>query len=110
MKLTYPTQPFSFCSDSAKNIEYNNRFGLEYKQLLNSAERHNRFYDSIQNINQAFDYVQQHYQPYNPPRIDSAFLRNHFTELDYYLIRDFVDAWFADNVGSYLIVIERERP
>ena len=110
IKLDSTAQLFSFSSDKAKNSKYNNRFGEEYKQLLDSVEQYNRLYDSNQKINQAFDYDQLHYQPYNPPRIDDDFLRSHFTELDYYLIRDFVDAWFADNVGSYLIVIERERP
>ena len=40
---------------------------------------------------------------------DTVFYREKYTELDYYLIRNFVDAWFVDNVGSYLIVIEREK-
>ena len=90
-----PTLPFSFSSDIATNIEYNNRFGQEYKQLYDSLLYHNQLDDSVKK---------------NKPVIDTTFLRKHFTELDYYLIRDFVDAWFADNVGSYLIVIERERP
>lgn len=40
---------------------------------------------------------------------DSNFLLEHYSELDYYLIRNFVDAWFVDNTGSYLIVIERKK-
>lgn len=31
------------------------------------------------------------------------------TELDYYDIYNFIDAWFVDNVGSFLIVVEREK-
>ena len=31
------------------------------------------------------------------------------TELDYYKRKQFIDAWFADNVGSFLIVIERKK-
>ena len=31
------------------------------------------------------------------------------TELHYYKDSNFVDAWFVDNVGSFLIVIERKR-
>ena len=31
------------------------------------------------------------------------------TELDYYKRKHFIDAWFADNVGSFLIVIERKK-
>jgi len=31
------------------------------------------------------------------------------TELDYYLKNHFVDAWFVDNVGSFLIVVERNK-
>lgn len=45
----------------------------------------------------------------NYPCIDSVYINRNFTELDYYLIRNFVDAWFVDNVGSYLIVIERKK-
>lgn len=40
---------------------------------------------------------------------DTVFYRKNYTELDYYLIRNFVDAWFVDNAGSYLIVIERKK-
>lgn len=40
---------------------------------------------------------------------DASFFQKNFTELDYYLICGFVDAWFVDNVGSYLIVIERKK-
>ena len=46
---------------------------------------------------------------YKPSPKDSLFFKDKYTELDYYLIRNFVDAWFVDNVGSYLIVIEREK-
>ena len=31
------------------------------------------------------------------------------TELEYYQDQKFVDAWYVDNVGSYLIVIERKK-
>lgn len=31
------------------------------------------------------------------------------TELDYYKENNFYDAWFVDNVGSFLIVIERKK-
>lgn len=30
-------------------------------------------------------------------------------ELDYYKHHNFVDAWFVDNIGSYMIVIERKK-
>lgn len=40
---------------------------------------------------------------------DSNFLLENYSELDYYLIRNFVDAWFVDNAGSYLIVVERKK-
>lgn len=40
---------------------------------------------------------------------DTFFIKKNFTELDYYFIHNFVDAWFEDNVGSYLIVIERKK-
>lgn len=31
------------------------------------------------------------------------------TELDYYMKKRFIDAWFVDNVGSFLIVVERKK-
>lgn len=37
------------------------------------------------------------------------FIKTTFTELDYYYITNFVDAWYVDNVGSFLIVIERKK-
>lgn len=30
-------------------------------------------------------------------------------ELVYYKQKKFVDAWFVDNIGSFLIIIERKR-
>lgn len=36
-------------------------------------------------------------------------IKSTLTELDYYYINSFVDAWFVDNVGSFLIVVEREK-
>ncbi len=41
---------------------------------------------------------------------DSLSIRDEFTELDYYRSEGFVDAWFVDNAGSFLIVIERNKP
>lgn len=46
----------------------------------------------------------KHYSPDN-----SNYFLEHYSELDYYLITNFVDAWFVDNAGSYLIVIERKK-
>ena len=45
----------------------------------------------------------------NTNKIDSNYLKKNFTELDYYLITNFMDAWFVDNAGSFLIVIERKK-
>lgn len=45
----------------------------------------------------------------NKMDVDSNYLKKTFTELDYYLITNFVDAWFVDNAGSFLIVIERKK-
>lgn len=41
---------------------------------------------------------------------DTALIRQTYTELDYYKAVGFVDAWFVDNAGSFLIVIERNKP
>ena len=41
-------------------------------------------------------------------KIDSLIKRT-LTELDYYGKNKFIDAWFVDNVGSFLIVVEREK-
>ena len=44
---------------------------------------------------------------------DTINIRNiitqNLTELDYYKMHQFVDAWFVDNVGSILIAIERKK-
>lgn len=42
-------------------------------------------------------------------RTNTESLMRDYSELDYYLICNFVDAWFVDNAGSYLIVIERKK-
>lgn len=36
-------------------------------------------------------------------------INRNLTELDYYRMHNFVDAWFVDNVGSILIAIERKK-
>lgn len=36
-------------------------------------------------------------------------INRNLTELDYYRMYNFVDAWFVDNVGSILIAIERKK-
>lgn len=36
-------------------------------------------------------------------------IEQNLTELDYYRMTKFVDAWFVDNVGSILIAIERKK-
>jgi hypothetical protein len=36
-------------------------------------------------------------------------MENKKTELDYYKETNFVDAWFVDNVGSFLIIVESEK-
>lgn len=41
-------------------------------------------------------------------KIDSL-IQLTLTELDYYGKNKFIDAWFVDNVGSFLIVVEREK-
>lgn len=39
----------------------------------------------------------------------NSLIKRTLTELDYYGKNKFIDAWFVDNVGSFLIVIEREK-
>lgn len=41
---------------------------------------------------------------------DTTLISQVYTELDYYRSEGFVDAWFVDNAGSFLIVIERNKP
>lgn len=68
-------------------------FGCEYKKKKDWDEKYNALYNTLN----------------NSPDKDTVFYRKDYTELDYYLIRNFVDAWFVDNAGSYLIVIERKK-
>lgn len=77
--------------DNGENMEECNK---KYDALLNKI-------DSIYNIK--YDYK------FKLSQKDSFFFQDKYTELDYYLIRNFVDAWFVDNIGSYLIVIERKK-
>lgn len=80
----------SFCDDYSKNNEYNSVYKEKYIDLYKKI-------DSLYN------------KKHSIAKNDSTFFREYFTELDYYLITNFVDAWFADNAGSYLIVIERKK-
>ena len=41
--------------------------------------------------------------------IIKTIIAQNLTELDYYKMYQFVDAWFVDNVGSILIAIERKK-
>lgn len=67
--------------------------GLEYKICDEWNAQYRDLYDTLM---------------YNTGN-DPSFFKKNYSELDYYLIRNFVDAWFVDNVGSYLIVIERKK-
>ena len=78
------------CADKEKNKTYNESLKNEYKDFdmkIESLYKRNYFLS----------------------KTDSDLFRHNYTELDYYLIRNFVDAWFVDNAGSYLIVIERKK-
>ena len=80
----------NFCDDYSKNNKYNDKYKEKYIKLYNKV---GSLYKSKGPIS----------------RSDSSFFSESFTELDYYLITNFVDAWFVDNAGSYLIVIERKK-
>lgn len=72
-----------------------NTLNFEYKYLgkRDLNEDYRMLYEKIENFSAK----------------DTSYLKETFSELDYYLIRNFVDAWFVDNTGSYLIVIERKK-
>ncbi|MBO7572575.1 MAG: hypothetical protein J6T48_10550 [Bacteroidales bacterium] len=78
-----------------------------YKKL-NALSYSNVLCDTLSD-NQRFDELADSLK--SKLKIDSIkqFVDEHLNELDYYYITDFVDAWCADNVGSFLIVIERKR-
>lgn len=84
------SQEFFICTDKEKNKKYNDSLKKKYKDFDNKIESLYKRNDSLS-------------------KTDSDLFRHNYTELDYYLIRNFVDAWFVDNVGSYLIIIEREK-
>lgn len=87
-KRNSPDYCYQFSNDIEKNTKYNNNYRKRY--------------DSLEDILKTLklNYLS---------RKDSLYVRETFSELDYYLIRNFVDAWFVDNAGSYLIVIERKK-
>lgn len=87
-KRSSPDYCYQFSNDIDKNIKYNNKYRQRYDSL----------YDILTNL-----------KLNNLSEKDSLYVRRTFSELDYYLIRNFVDAWFVDNTGSYLIVIERKK-
>lgn len=87
---------YRFCDNSEENNIYNDNYKNRYDTLFKKI-------DSI--YENKYVVIKQ----YKPSPKDSLFFKDKYTELDYYLIRNFVDAWFVDNVGSYLIVIEREK-
>ena len=43
------------------------------------------------------------------PTVNKDTSKEEISELAYYYYKKFVDAWFVDNVGSFLIAIEREK-
>lgn len=49
------------------------------------------------------------YKDYGVMNIGSSPVCVDSTELDYYMNNRFIDAWFVDNVGSFLIVVERKK-
>ena len=42
-------------------------------------------------------------------KLGDDFIKEGITELDYYLIHNYINAWYDDNVGSFLVVIERKK-
>jgi len=93
---------YKFSDDGADNAKYNfDCATYKYRKLYEDFHR---------KINSLWNVVNAHNnKEYTLSKKDSLIFREHFTELDYYLIRNFVDAWFVDNAGSYLIVIERKK-
>lgn len=57
----------------------------------------------LEKISKEWDNYQDIHQ-----KLEDIINRN-LTELDYYRMHKFVDAWFVDNVGSILIAIERKK-
>ena len=87
---------FDFSEDEEKNQKYNDDLKPSYIELYNK-------------VNSLHEKVKTHDNKVALSKKDSDFFKEKYTELDYYLIRNFVDAWFVDNAGSYLIVIERKK-
>ena len=85
--------------------------GLVSLGINDSNRRNNFFGDSDKNKRwiKAYDTLYGNVSSTKKTEIDSKYIKQNFTELDYYLITNFVDAWFVDNAGSFLIVIERKK-
>lgn len=92
---------YKFSEDYSDNTRYNSDPSHKYREWYASFHKS---IDSLWNILKV--YKKKEY-PFS--KNDSLIFREHFTELDYYLICNFVDAWFVDNTGAYLIVIERKK-
>lgn len=90
---------YNFCDNEGKNREYNSpKYGHK-----------NAYDDLFGNITGLQKKIDTATKKFVLSSDDSVFFKKGYTELDYYLIRNFVDAWFVDNAGSYLIVIERKK-
>lgn len=89
---------YAFSNNDDDNRRYNNEYDYrkDYEKLFSQITGH---YKSLGTKNSKVVLLKD----------DSVFFKEKYTELDYYLIRNFVDAWFVDNAGSYLIVIERKK-
>lgn len=59
--------------------------------------------DTLESINKKWEEYEE-----NNKRLKDI-INHNLTELDYYRINNFVDAWYVDNVGSILIAIERKK-
>lgn len=88
-----------------------------YKEILENGldalKKNNSGYTCDRNKLYAYDRLVSIFKNTGQKEINAnyinLYINRRFTELDYYLITNFVDAWFVDNAGSFLIVIERKK-
>ena len=84
----------------------------EYKQVLGEVIRYLKKKDNkkLQETIDTLESINKKWEEYeeNNKRLKDI-INHNLTELDYYRINNFVDAWYVDNVGSILIAIERKK-
>ncbi len=104
--------------DSSAFANIKGHFELYYKyDTIERYKENPNLYTNvdIENVKNRIDSIENHFNIsrdiVSGNHLDTVekYVAKTMTELDYYYIHNYINAWYDDNVGSFLVVIERKN-